>query len=660
MPTQRFKNVVRTPTGSTELVGQTVESVPTKANVLDDILAGPNGAKVSVVVVVNDHPDLMMRCLHSIKKSTKTWPDDLMEVIVVNNGSDFFTSKLLKNKPDLWDKLLTVDEYQGWLPAVAAGFEQADEECEIVILIDSAVEVFDGCFERVIEAFSENSKRLGMATVWSSKQVPAFRGMSLKETAARFTASHRFKQLGVDESEQRGVDVGLPSPAFIAFDRRVFDKIGGWQVDNFGPGTGAIEDMAMRTREIGYRVALVPSVLVRDESGWPVAMPVGKDGSLRLAKQWDEKKLWDAAGWYSPVKSVSLAAGVSMNKKPTVVWVFRETVICGATLLAAHVSNQLIQRGWESTMSCTRFDPGHQNVMPMDFGPMSYSNDDAMVKGLINGLPEGAVVIAPLWVTTKLVKEICDARPDLHPVYYVQDDEARFQTPAGEFYVKRDVVEDSYKLLPNVLANSLWVADLVAKITGKDVPVICPGVDALMFRPGPSSWGDRVTVMAHCRPKTPRRGWAFIEAVMRRVAMSREVRFVTYDETVDCRVPHHVQLGRLSPSNLSREMSRADIFIEGSEVQGFGMQALEAMASGLALVCTDNLGIDTFGTSMHDCVIIPHGDVERAAAVICRLVDERLEREQLGDNGRAVACDFSWDNIGGLWDEYLKEVSNAS
>jgi len=244
-------------------------------------------------------------------------------------------------------------------------------------------------------------------------------------------------------------------------------------------------------------------------------------------------------------------------------------------------------------------------------------------------------------------------------VYYVQDDEARFTTEAGEFYVKRPVVEESYRLLPNILANSDWVAELVGEVNSSIVPVICPGVDSLMFRPGLRKWTDGVvTVMAHCRPKTPRRGWAFIKAVMRRVAMTHAVRFVTYDEVVDdCNIPNHTQLGRLSPDMLSREMARANIFIEGSDVQGFGMQALEAMACGLALVCTDNLGIDSFGTSMHDCVVVPHGDVARAAAIVCRLIDSADDRETLATRARETAIAFDWSAIGIAWANYLESVN---
>lgn len=651
---QKYKNAVRTLSGSVELIEQLAEPTLNDGPYGLFTTVDPTGPRLVVVVVANDHPEYVLRCLRSIRATTAAWPDGVLEVVVVNNGSDEITSGLLKADTGLWDKLLTVGTYQGWLPAVVAGFENCHTHFEIVALVDPAVEVFDGCFERVLRAF-DNDDTLGMATAWSSKQVPAFRGMSLKETAARFHASQPTVQIGID--------VGFPSPAFVAFSRRAFEQVNGLQDKVYGPGHGAIEDIAMRIRK-DHRVALLPGVLVRDESCWPVTMPVGDDGSRVLQKRWGKAALWEAAQkWPSPGKSVSLAAGVTtMMPAPTVVWVFRETVICGAVLLAAHVSNELIRLGWESTIACTRFDPGHRAVVPMDFGTLDYPNDQAMVKGLVAELPKGAVVIAPLWVTSSLVAQVCEQRSDLHPVYYVQDDEARFTTPAGEPYVKREVVEESYHVIDDVLANSVWVADLIESIIGKPVPMICPGVDPFMFRPSSKldGWNPVVTVMAHCRPKTPRRGWAFIEAVMRRVCMSHNVRFVTYDEVVDeCRVPNHVQLGRLSPDQLSRAMAQADIFLEGSDVQGFGMQALEAMATGLAVVCTDNMGIDTFGTSMHDCVVVSHDDVERAAAIICRLADKKAERKHLGHNARKVGLDFSWSRIGELWADYLKDVRNA-
>ena len=134
---------------------------------------------------------------------------------------------------------------------------------------------------------------------------------------------------------------------------------------------------------------------------------------------------------------------------------------------------------------------------------------------------------------------------------------------------------------------------------------------------------------------------------------------MTYDEDPEFVHPFHTHLGSISQAEVASTMRASDIFIEGSEVQGFGMQALEAMASGMALVCSDNMGIDTFGTSGYDCMIIPYEDVDMAVAVICRFVDNPKERKKFGQNAMATAAEFSWEVIGREWDRYLKGIRDV-
>jgi glycosyltransferase involved in cell wall biosynthesis len=178
-----------------------------------------------------------------------------------------------------------------------------------------------------------------------------------------------------------------------------------------------------------------------------------------------------------------------------------------------------------------------------------------------------------------------------------------------------------------------------------------PGVDCLEYT-------DRrrdgvVRVMAHCRPSTPRRGWAYLSRVLNAVSRHADVEIVTYDEDpIDLWVSNHKHLGRVSPSELAIEMGRADIFVEGSDIQGFGMQALEAMACGCALVCRSNRGIDTFGVHGYDCMIVD--DEEKAIKMINVLIKSEKLRTVIGDNAQNTASSITWDFAANEWAKLLK------
>ena len=64
---------------------------------------------------------------------------------------------------------------------------------------------------------------------------------------------------------------------------------------------------------------------------------------------------------------------------------------------------------------------------------------------------------------------------------------------------------------------------------------------------------------------------------------------------------HHY--GKLSQDGVAELMRQVDILVEPSEYQGFGLPGLEAMASGICVVSTDNRGVHEYGVHRHNCLI---------------------------------------------------------
>jgi glycosyltransferase involved in cell wall biosynthesis len=254
--------------------------------------------------------------------------------------------------------------------------------------------------------------------------------------------------------------------------------------------------------------------------------------------------------------------------------------------------------------------------------------------------------------------KICDCNKKLKPIYYVQDDERLFILPSGQLQNDLEIVGNFYTEIPNVVSNSIWVRNFLKNEFGVDSVRIGIGVDSLMFYPREKT-AEAITVMAHCRPSTPRRGWEFIKQVLIAVARNRNIGICLYDESDDSFIQANSWVTnhrKVSPHQLSRLLGEAHIFIEGSTIQGWGMQALEAMSSGCTLISTDNKGIDSFGTSGLDCLIVPYGDVALAVSLICKMIDEKDTRYFLSSHARKTAIRFDWDQIVKAWLYYFKSL----
>ena len=104
----------------------------------------------------------------------------------------------------------------------------------------------------------------------------------------------------------------------------------------------------------------------------------------------------------------------------------------------------------------------------------------------------------------------------------------------------------------------------------------------------------------------------------------------------------------IHPSNqeLSELYGKSGIFAIASRKEGFGMPAAEAMASGCAVVSTDNGGIRTFGFDGQNCLLVPPDSPQALADAIGSLLEDPTRRAALGAAAPASVDFLRWDAAG--------------
>jgi glycosyltransferase-like protein len=109
-------------------------------------------------------------------------------------------------------------------------------------------------------------------------------------------------------------------------------------------------------------------------------------------------------------------------------------------------------------------------------------------------------------------------------------------------------------------------------------------------------------------------------------------------------IGRHLRLvGNLPPGELERLYRAADLFAFPSVKEGFGLAALEALATGLPVVASD---LDVFRSFLrHDrtALLTPVGDSDALAAALARLAREPAERERLRRSARPIVAAHTWD-----------------
>ena len=105
-------------------------------------------------------------------------------------------------------------------------------------------------------------------------------------------------------------------------------------------------------------------------------------------------------------------------------------------------------------------------------------------------------------------------------------------------------------------------------------------------------------------------------------------------------------VGNIIHSKVSAELQKADVFVFASLGEGLSLSALEASASGLPLIVTENSGIND---AMHDGIegfIIPIQSKEAIKEKVLWFVNHTQSIPTMGKAAREMASKYSWQAYG--------------
>ena len=188
------------------------------------------------------------------------------------------------------------------------------------------------------------------------------------------------------------------------------------------------------------------------------------------------------------------------------------------------------------------------------------------------------------------------------------------------------------------------------------------GVDTTHFHPGRRSagwrrWlagGDDTAVVLHVGRLAPEKNIGVLADAWTaaRECVGQRATFVVAGEGPETRrllgrLPWVRQLGFLDRGRLADVYASADICVLPSNTETCGLVALEAMASGLAVIAADAGGFRESITHDRSGVLVAHDDVTGFAAEILSLVIAPRRRAEIAAAARAaaVARDVAPENL---------------
>jgi glycosyltransferase involved in cell wall biosynthesis len=107
---------------------------------------------------------------------------------------------------------------------------------------------------------------------------------------------------------------------------------------------------------------------------------------------------------------------------------------------------------------------------------------------------------------------------------------------------------------------------------------------------------------------------------------------------------------------VSELFSQATVFIQTSTHEGFCLPALESMATGGAVVCTDAHGNRDFCADGENC-LMPQANRDAVGAALARLLGDAELRERVGRAGIETAREYAWERRIDALEAFLQEVA---
>jgi glycosyltransferase involved in cell wall biosynthesis len=246
------------------------------------------------------------------------------------------------------------------------------------------------------------------------------------------------------------------------------------------------------------------------------------------------------------------------------------------------------------------------------------------------------IAVAAIYYMVPVVEKV----PGAIPVHLCQCWEAAYEPLRNEW----PSIEEIYRRPTLKLAVSPHLAELIEKRYGQPCTWIPQPLDTALFSPAPHNGPFRVLISG--RWDLDVKG---VERAMRALRGVEGIELVRLTQTVfdDERAfwPEAEYHEAIEPWKVPDLLRSVDVYVGMStEVEGFGLPTLEAMACGRAAVVSDISAHRAMDPHQLATLRVVTDDELRDAVI--RLRDDAALRSKLGAEGRRIAETFSYERTG--------------
>lgn len=638
------------------------------------VLDGGRGSgKVDIIIPVKNSIQWVAECLYWV---TTFSTGDYGKIILVDDGSteECFAAllELANAKPDI--SVVKNVSPRGFAAACNTG--SCFSDAEFLLFLNSDCLLPSRVIIQMLHCCSLD-KAIGMVTALSNSA--ANLSLDMPENLS-FMDINKILQFNVLERDF--VEACTVVGHCLLVTRHCFSSVGGFDI-SWGLGYGEETDLQMRAARAGFRAVTALKAYVYHFGGGTFEAvsyreQLQKQNHSRFMRIWGDEyqKLVVRCLDSNPVHLAGayLSAYIPQADWPEVQFIlpsFSGTV--GGILVIVDLCNHLIKNGLSAgiiilgDMSQDAFARFREALY---FKPIHVRNTDELFK--LGSRINPKVVVSTLFTTVNpgiRLAEIYNAKF----VNFVQGYEFYFSN--GVYYSD---VRETYRNSPMFLTTSAWLARGIARHIDNPAIFRCPlGVNPYINYPLRSAelplpisttmtgkMDSKVRVVFVLRSSDDKGQWILNEVIERLLDFRDKLEITVVTAISGEKILHprwfeqpgtNVVRLPLTRTQIADQFRRAQIFVDASLHEGFGLMPLEAMACGCAVVCSSSGGISDFVEHSYNGMLVekvnrPDEYVEEIIA----LANDRERLEFLRKNARKVREEFGAQKC---FDRYLRVFS---